>query len=91
MSTSKIVNWKRLFVGAEAQSLNFFPPAICDGIPVVHPPQSVFEDGVSEWRYALVGQFIGIPPSFSSMQKIVEVLWGKNSTVKEMGAKYEAT
>ncbi|XP_038990950.1 uncharacterized protein LOC120113971 [Hibiscus syriacus] len=64
------------------QELNFFPPSTTEGSCVVKPPRFVFEEGILEWRNALVGQFIGSAPSFTSLQKTVGLLWGKQSPVK---------
>ncbi|KAK8620906.1 hypothetical protein V6N13_067365 [Hibiscus sabdariffa] len=49
----------------------------------VQPPWEVFDEGIEDWRFSLVGQFIGPAPNFSAMQKIVGILWGEMSTVKD--------
>ncbi|KAK8651283.1 hypothetical protein V6N13_140891 [Hibiscus sabdariffa] len=48
----------------------------------VKPPAEVFEEGISEWRNSLIGQFIGAAPNFSALQRTVDALWGKNSLSK---------
>ncbi|XP_039040351.1 uncharacterized protein LOC120178614 [Hibiscus syriacus] len=53
-----------------------------DGIPTVKPPLAVIEEGIVEWNFAVVGQFIGAAPNFDSMQRIINSLWGKSSPVK---------
>ncbi|XP_039026259.1 uncharacterized protein LOC120159770 [Hibiscus syriacus] len=42
----------------------------------------MFEEGILKWRYALVGQFIGSPPNFGTLQKVIELMWGKIAPVK---------
>ncbi|XP_039041009.1 uncharacterized protein LOC120179498 [Hibiscus syriacus] len=49
-----------------------------EGFTTVVPPSDVFEEGVSEWQFSLVGQFIGSAPNFGSLQKLVEIMWGKS-------------
>ncbi|KAK8681682.1 hypothetical protein V6N13_054084 [Hibiscus sabdariffa] len=53
------VDWKALFSGTEVQSLKFFLPEILEGSSRVKSPAHVFEDGYVDWKFALVGQFIG--------------------------------
>ncbi|KAK8624018.1 hypothetical protein V6N13_065377 [Hibiscus sabdariffa] len=77
-----IMDWKKLLSGAEEQSLDFYPPIIQEGSPVVQPQANVFYDGIADWKLSLVGQFIGSAPNFSAMKKITELLWGKSSTMK---------
>ncbi|KAK8652209.1 hypothetical protein V6N13_061231 [Hibiscus sabdariffa] len=76
------MDWKKLLSCAEEQSLDFYTLIIQEGSPVVQPPANVFDDGIADWKLALVGQFIGSAPNFSAMKKITELLWGKSSTVK---------
>ncbi|KAK8716203.1 hypothetical protein V6N13_043521 [Hibiscus sabdariffa] len=75
-------DWNALFSGSEEQSLKFFPPEILEGSARVKPHAHVFEDGSADWKFALVGQFIGSAPNFGAMQRIVDMLWGKSSKVK---------
>ncbi|KAK8700198.1 hypothetical protein V6N13_018601 [Hibiscus sabdariffa] len=82
MTASKIVDWKKLFEGAEEHTLDYFPPARVEGTVAIAPPSSVFDDGIADWKYALVGQFVGSAPNFSSLQIIIQIIWGKDSTVK---------
>ncbi|KAE8672619.1 hypothetical protein F3Y22_tig00111837pilonHSYRG00775 [Hibiscus syriacus] len=44
--------------------------------------QDVFEEGIMDWRHSLVGQFVGAIPNFSSLQKIVELMWGNVAPIK---------
>ncbi|KAE8663142.1 hypothetical protein F3Y22_tig00113096pilonHSYRG00099 [Hibiscus syriacus] len=37
---------------------------------------------ILEWIYALVGQFIGSTPNFGTLQKVIELMWGKAAPVK---------
>ncbi|KAK8644561.1 hypothetical protein V6N13_123864 [Hibiscus sabdariffa] len=76
------MDWKKLLSGVEEQSLDFYPPIFQDGSPVVQPSATVFDDGIVDWKLALFGKFIGSAPNFSAMKKIIEILWGKSSTVK---------
>ncbi|XP_039009969.1 uncharacterized protein LOC120138595 [Hibiscus syriacus] len=57
-------------------------PAVIEGSCVVKPPKDVFEEGISEWKFAHVGQFIGSAPAFGSIQRVVSMLWGKASPIK---------
>ncbi|XP_039041212.1 uncharacterized protein LOC120179791 [Hibiscus syriacus] len=74
------MDWRSLFVGVEEQSLDFFPPECREGSMTVVPPNVVFEEGILEWKFSLVGQFIGSAPNFGSLQKLVEIVWGKSTT-----------
>ncbi|XP_039068832.1 uncharacterized protein LOC120215148 [Hibiscus syriacus] len=78
------LDWRKLFVGTEEQSLDFFPPEVLDGTTTVKLPLTVFEEGIAEWNSATVGQFIGATPNFESMQRIINSLWGKSSPVKKL-------
>ncbi|KAK8628403.1 hypothetical protein V6N13_064110 [Hibiscus sabdariffa] len=49
---------------------------------LIQPPSDVFEDGIKHWKNSLVGQFIGDAPNFTSMQRIIEILWSKSSKVR---------
>ncbi|KAE8728802.1 hypothetical protein F3Y22_tig00004072pilonHSYRG00220 [Hibiscus syriacus] len=82
--------WGRLFAAGIDQELEFFPPAVVEGSRVVKPPKEVFEEGILDWKHALVGQFIGSAPSFSFIQKIVTLLWSKASPIKR-GLSYIAS
>ncbi|KAK8628366.1 hypothetical protein V6N13_064075 [Hibiscus sabdariffa] len=73
MSKASPFDWKQLFVGAEEQSLGFFPLHAQDGCAFVKPAPHVFADGIDNWKNALVGQFNGSTPNFSAIQKIVEM------------------
>ncbi|KAE8720432.1 Homocysteine S-methyltransferase 2 [Hibiscus syriacus] len=66
-----------LFGGWTDQNLDYFPPNLRDGIPTVCPPSEILEEGISEWRLSLVGQFLGVAPSFTSLHRTVESLWSK--------------
>ncbi|KAK8714045.1 hypothetical protein V6N13_149247 [Hibiscus sabdariffa] len=46
------------------------------------PPIEVFDEGISEWRNSLIGQFIGATPNFSTLQRTVEALWGRDSLLQ---------
>ncbi|XP_039053100.1 uncharacterized protein LOC120195029 [Hibiscus syriacus] len=71
------MDWKKLFSSSENQNLDYFPPKTSDGSPTVLPPLEVIEDGISEWKLSLVGQFLGVAPSFASLHRIVNNIWGK--------------
>ncbi|XP_039045103.1 uncharacterized protein LOC120184793 [Hibiscus syriacus] len=43
-----------------------------------YPPPEVFEGGIPDWKYSLVGQFLGAAPNFAAMKMIIISLW-KNS------------
>ncbi|XP_039038081.1 uncharacterized protein LOC120175552 [Hibiscus syriacus] len=81
-STSVSLDWRNLFVGSKNQSLDFFPHEIRDGVVTVKPPIEVIEEGIADWNNALVGQFIGAAPRFSSMQRIIDSIWENSSQVK---------
>ncbi|KAE8708956.1 hypothetical protein F3Y22_tig00110332pilonHSYRG00622 [Hibiscus syriacus] len=78
------LDWRKLFLGTEEQSLSFFPPEFLDGSATVKAPLSVIEEGIAEWNTKIVGQFIGVAPNFASMQRIIGSLWGKFSPVKNI-------
>ncbi|KAK8670089.1 hypothetical protein V6N13_104850 [Hibiscus sabdariffa] len=76
------INWKKIFTGIKDNLLRFFSHGNREGSLLVQPPKQVFEDGDLDWRFSLVGQFIGSAPNFGAMQKVVDMLWGKVSKVK---------
>ncbi|KAE8654519.1 hypothetical protein F3Y22_tig00117048pilonHSYRG00574 [Hibiscus syriacus] len=82
MSGDAPTDWRKLFAAGIDQELEFFPPTVVEGSCVVKPPKELFEEGILDWKHALVGQFIGSAPSFSSIQKIVTLLWSKASPIK---------
>ncbi|KAK8639618.1 hypothetical protein V6N13_137991 [Hibiscus sabdariffa] len=82
MAAHATLDWQNLFAATEGQSLDFFPPVILAGSIAVKPPSEVFEEGILEWRYSLVGQFIGGSPNFSALQKLVNLMWGKVAPVE---------
>ncbi|KAK8693234.1 hypothetical protein V6N13_070827 [Hibiscus sabdariffa] len=71
------MNWRKLFGADSNQPLQFFPPKVQDGEVCVQPPAEVFAEGDRFWTSSLVAQFLGSPPNFSFMQKIVFLSWGK--------------
>ncbi|KAK8672311.1 hypothetical protein V6N13_110684 [Hibiscus sabdariffa] len=85
-SSSRKLDWKKLFAATSSQSLEFFPPEVFGGVPLVSPSSDVFDDGSQAWRFALVGQFIGKAPNFGFMQKLVNNLWGKHGDVEVSSA-----
>ncbi|KAK8694142.1 hypothetical protein V6N13_071699 [Hibiscus sabdariffa] len=77
------VDWKSfLFGGVDEPALEFFPPVVFEDSFTVDPPSEVFNEGISDWKYSLVGQFIGAAPNFVALKKTVESLWGKSSPTK---------
>ncbi|KAK8492712.1 hypothetical protein V6N13_034819 [Hibiscus sabdariffa] len=48
----------------------------------IDPPSEVFNEGVSNWKLSLVGQFIGAAPNFVALRRIVASLWGKDALTK---------
>ncbi|XP_039019820.1 uncharacterized protein LOC120151429 [Hibiscus syriacus] len=82
-SLASALDWRKLFNGTKEHALDFFPPEVLEGTATVKPPSAVFEEGIAEWSCVVVGQFIGSPPNFGSMQRIAEILWGKLSSVKD--------
>ncbi|XP_017642485.1 uncharacterized protein LOC108483539 [Gossypium arboreum] len=58
-------------------SLSFFPPQICNEEVLVKSPIEVFDKGIQQWKYSLVGQSIGNDPNFGATQKIINTLWYK--------------
>ncbi|KAE8665579.1 hypothetical protein F3Y22_tig00112540pilonHSYRG00052 [Hibiscus syriacus] len=47
-------DWRKLFSVGNEQELNFFLPSMIESSCVVKPPRYVFEEGILEWRYALL-------------------------------------
>ncbi|KAK8665687.1 hypothetical protein V6N13_005849 [Hibiscus sabdariffa] len=78
-----MVDWRTFFSGGgDEQTLNFFPPVIRDNSFEIDPPSEVFNEGVSDWKLSLVGQFIGAAPNFVALRRIVASLWGKDALTK---------
>ncbi|KAK8693524.1 hypothetical protein V6N13_071104 [Hibiscus sabdariffa] len=72
------IDWRKLFSsGGDEQTLNFFPPVTRDDSIEIDPPSKVFNEGISDWKLSLVGQFIGAAPNFMALRRIVASLWGK--------------
>ncbi|KAL4279069.1 hypothetical protein GQ457_03G007180 [Hibiscus cannabinus] len=76
------VDWKSLFGGGDEQTLEFFPTVAYEDSFAVEPPPELFNEGISDWKNALVGQFIGTTPNFVALKKTVDALWGKSSLAK---------
>ena len=38
------------------------------------PPSEIFEEGIDQWKNAIVAQFIGRAPNFSLFQRLAKVL-----------------
>ncbi|KAK8614048.1 hypothetical protein V6N13_122424 [Hibiscus sabdariffa] len=73
------VDWRKFFSGGgDEQTLNFSPPVIRDDSFEIDLPSEVFNEGVSDWKLSLVGQFIGAAPNFVAPRRIVASLWGKD-------------
>ncbi|XVE59832.1 hypothetical protein DITRI_Ditri05aG0078400 [Diplodiscus trichospermus] len=68
-SSSDAKDWRKLFVAAPDQELQFFLPGI-------------FEEGETHWKYTIVVQFIGQVPKFSLFQRLVYIIWGSNGEVE---------
>ncbi|KAK8703722.1 hypothetical protein V6N13_047368 [Hibiscus sabdariffa] len=51
LNSLRILDWKLLFARAAEHTLEFFPPEIREGAPIVQPPSSVFEEGILDWKY----------------------------------------
>ncbi|XP_039036061.1 uncharacterized protein At4g02000-like [Hibiscus syriacus] len=84
------MDWRKLFQCSSNHQLQYFPPNERNGTLLVHPLPEVFEGGISEWKYSLVGQFLGSAPNFSSLQRIIDGLWknplkGSNIQVSYVG------
>ncbi|KAK8609228.1 hypothetical protein V6N13_025534 [Hibiscus sabdariffa] len=75
-------DWRKLFSGSDTQSLSFFPLLKKDGSLFIQPPKNVFEEGIKDQKFSLVGQFIGGAPNFGALQKIIRLLWGKSTMAK---------
>ncbi|KAK8544463.1 hypothetical protein V6N13_056242 [Hibiscus sabdariffa] len=74
-----VVDWKRFFLGGgDEQALDFFPPIDFKDSFIIAPSSEIFDEGCSDWGYALVGQFIGAAPNFLALKKTVESIWGKS-------------
>ncbi|PPD94164.1 hypothetical protein GOBAR_DD08807 [Gossypium barbadense] len=50
---------------------------ICDREVLVKSPAKVFDEGIQQWKYSLVGQFIEDVLNFGAMQKIINTIWYK--------------
>ncbi|KAK8715103.1 hypothetical protein V6N13_042445 [Hibiscus sabdariffa] len=81
-STSGQIDWRKLFAATSDQSLDYLPSVISEDSRIVLPPLEAFDEGLQTWKFALVGQFVGRAPSFSVIQKLVGLLWGKEGVVE---------
>lgn len=70
-------SWRDLFLNRINPDfkLRFDEPIMVNGERVVAPPAEVFERGSQQWKFTLVGQFLGISPSFSAIKRMVEQQW----------------
>ncbi|XVE61154.1 hypothetical protein DITRI_Ditri06bG0017100 [Diplodiscus trichospermus] len=50
----QIMDWRKLFDPDSDQALQYFPPQIIDGKPIVAPPADIFEEGIEIWKNAMV-------------------------------------
>ena len=80
-SENTSINWRKLFLAAEDQSLQYFPPQKSEGGVRVSLPAEVFDEGELLWKNAIVAQFVGRIPNFSYFQKMVNLLWGDEGEV----------
>ena len=64
-------DWRRLFLVAIDQTLNYYPPKRIEGKLII--PSEVIEREL-QWRNAVVVQFIGKIPNFSFFQRMINVL-----------------
>ena len=74
MSWAQIVETTRNQVNTK---LDFFEPLVCNGIPIVTPPEDVRLEGSSYWKNCLVGHFVGKRPAFPVVNAIAKKLWSK--------------
>ncbi|KAK8659557.1 hypothetical protein V6N13_029757 [Hibiscus sabdariffa] len=70
-----LVDWRKLFSRGEDQSLECFPAYDLELIKLAH---EVFDEGIPEWRYALVGQFIDNGPWHIQHKLLVLRKWESN-------------
>lgn len=49
------------------------------GIPRVVLPEEVHDEGFRLWDTALIAQFVGKVPNFSSFKKSINLLWGNGA------------
>ncbi|XP_039039864.1 uncharacterized protein LOC120177954 [Hibiscus syriacus] len=73
------MDWRKLFGCKANQELSYFPPKLNDKVSIIQPPPEVFETGTTEWKSALVGQFLGSAPNFLSLQRVIDNLWNQAS------------
>ncbi|KAK8651553.1 hypothetical protein V6N13_141152 [Hibiscus sabdariffa] len=79
------VDWKSFFFGGgDEQALEFFPTVTYEDSFAVESPPELFNEGISDWKDALVGQFIGTAPNFIALKRTVDALWGKSSLAKHI-------
>ncbi|XP_038990688.1 uncharacterized protein LOC120113688 [Hibiscus syriacus] len=71
------MDWRKLFGSSEGHELDYHPPRVHEGVVSVHPHPEVLDTGIKEWKLSIVGQFLGVAPNFTTMQRIVGNLWKK--------------
>ncbi|PPD90049.1 hypothetical protein GOBAR_DD12986 [Gossypium barbadense] len=82
-SSSQVMDWRKLFVANNDQSLQYFPPLNNNGSTMVAPPPEVFGAGVQVLQFSLVAQFLDKSPNFSLQRKTVKLLWAKFEATRE--------
>lgn len=64
------------------QVLSYVEPIVLDGEEVAKPYPNVFDYGEVKWSRAIVGQFYGKVPNFSSFLRIANTLWAAKAKLR---------
>ncbi|XVF50708.1 hypothetical protein PTKIN_Ptkin04bG0124100 [Pterospermum kingtungense] len=62
--------------------MEYFEPKSMAGSARAVLPEDVLDKGEKAWTTAIIGQFVGQIPNFSSFQKQANFLWGKEGNVE---------
>ena len=71
----------------KAMKLQFIPPVASEGRPRVVAETALSSEGVKEWAFTLVGQFVGTNLSFSAVRSIAKSIWTKDGLLDVLSYK----
>ena len=69
-----------------SSALSFFKPVKEDGFVGSAPPAEVYSEGDEFYNFCLIGQFVGSPPPFFLIRKMVDYHWRMFGKIEIMTA-----
>ncbi|XVF72304.1 hypothetical protein PTKIN_Ptkin12aG0110100 [Pterospermum kingtungense] len=78
------LSWKSLLEEPFDHSVPYFEwkgSVSKNSLPRVEFPDDVHDEGLRDWKNALVAQFVGKIPNYSAFQKSINLLWGEEEEI----------